>query len=141
MAGMNKMRNRNYTPILALLHERHKFNELNFSVNDDVACQDVDASINLICYGFCPNLTMEEKSNGAWLIHSGSVFIKALIEFMDDKHVYSETGLIEAYRGKRFSELCRTEQRILRESKLSALLCDGESDLFVELSGIARRLA
>jgi hypothetical protein len=135
------MRIKKITPVLSLIYERHQFNEIVFVDNTEVSCLGVDSAIDLIFYEMVPIIIAHEDLKGRWIINSGSAIIKAVIMFMEDNHVYSNDGLVEAYRGKRFSELGRNYQRVIRESSLSIFLSDSESELLAGLSKWCGELA
>jgi hypothetical protein len=138
------MKSRQISPILNLLHERSKFNEMEITTCENVTMSDIDDAINLINYDMMPHLRAYEKPDGTWCIVNGGLFIKSLLAFINDEYRYAENGLLEDYQGKCFSELNRTQQRQLREAKLTMQLVDivdSELSLLTELSKASLRLS
>ncbi|USD58953.1 hypothetical protein J4N45_10465 [Vibrio sp. SCSIO 43140] len=141
MATIKYLPTREIKPVVNLMVERHKFGELSFPDSQTATSEDIEESLLLLSYGINPNITMMDKRDGSSVILNGNRFIRAVIEYVSDLHVYPINGHLESFQGKRFSELTRSDQRKIRTADLTITICTEESGLFSDLSKIAQRLS
>lgn len=137
----NKISLRKIEPNLRLLRERFEFDELSFSKSAQFESSFIDNTIDLVFNDFQPSVIIIEDRQGNWSVKSGSHFIQALIEYIDNKHDYSNDGIITDIQGLRFSESSKIYQRKLLEKSISISLfeCNTEKDeeiinKFIELN-------
>jgi hypothetical protein len=113
----------NTRPVVSLLAERYKFNEISFPNDFTPTEQDVEDSINLLYYQQSVSVYTLEINAGIWNISTGHKFVKSILMFFNNSIGYPKDGLLEDFCGKKFSDVRRSLQRRISSAEVPMCLC------------------
>lgn len=113
----------NTNPIVSLLAERYKLNEISFPDDFTPTEQDVEDSINLLYYQQSVSVYTLETNTCTWNITTGYKFVKSILMFFNNSTAYPKDGFLEDFCGKTFSEVHRSLQRRISNAEVPMCLC------------------
>lgn len=128
-----KISSRKIEPNLRLLRERFEFDELTFSKSEQFENSFIENAIDLTFNEFQPSVIAIEDRLGNWSVESGSHFVQALIEYINNKCIYPTDGIIADLQGKLFSEISRLNQRKILEKNITISLFDCKDEKEIEI--------
>jgi hypothetical protein len=122
---MNKIHPRlaNISPIVSLIVERYKRNEIEFCDDFTPTEKDIEDSINLLFYKQNIAVFTLETDTCTWNVTTGYKFIKSILTFVNNTIAYPKNGFLEEFCGKTFSEIHRSLQRRINSTEVPMCLC------------------
>lgn len=113
----------NIKPLVSLVAERYKYNEICFPDDFSPTEMDIEDSVNLLYYQQSVSAYALESNTGQWSITIGHKFIKSILMFLDNTVAYPKDGLLKDFCGKTFSEINRPNQRRIKSAEIPICLC------------------
>jgi len=113
----------NTKPIVSLLAERYKLNEISFIDNFTPTERDIEDSINLLYYQQSVSVYTLETNTCAWNITVGYKFVKSILMFFNNSIAYPKDGFLEDFCGKKFSEVHHSLRRRISNTEVPMCLC------------------
>ena len=112
----------NLTPVLDLIAERLKHDEVSFPDDFTPTEKDIEASVNLLYYRQGVAVYATEDVKGGWHITVGHRYVSALLAFLNNDIAYPKDGLLVDFRGNYFKEVNRAIQRRIRDGAVPMCL-------------------
>ncbi len=134
----------NTNPIVSLLAERYKLNEISFPDDFTPTEQDVEDSINLLYYQQSVSVYALETSTCTWNITTGYKFVKSILMFFENIIAYPKDGFLDDFCGKTFSGVHRSLQRRISCAEVPMCLCqigNGTDHIYEAIINSASRIS